>query len=308
MSGELQTEISLQPISRVAAKGVDPSRAALPKGPCIYFVGDSHVSALAQLTEMVDEYPAIVKSIHRDVWVCRLGAVLAGTMHRSDTSQGGRNKAFSVLQQIEAGSTVFLLMGEIDCRIHVIKRSGFDTAAIPQTVNATMRNYLAFVTEFTSLAAKRDIRVGLISPPPSYRIPHAGFPGWLAAKMINPKWRGAKQVAAKILRNLFHKKSQVRAALMVSYSYLGTTEMRNMAARLMRDEMANYCSDSGLMFVDMFSPFIGEDDASSMRWYWDDIHLHGNSIAELAPQFSQFEIHSFNSECFAADRFSSGSK
>ncbi|MBU4527821.1 MAG: hypothetical protein KUA43_12445 [Hoeflea sp.] len=69
--------------------------------PLVYVIGDSHVSVFSGVDAIDPNCMAVSDSIFPNVRVCRLGAPLAATMHKENSTEGGRRNAFWLLQSVD---------------------------------------------------------------------------------------------------------------------------------------------------------------------------------------------------------------
>jgi len=264
--------------------------------PLIYVIGDSHVSVFSGIDKIDPGFPAISDSLYPNVRLCRLGAPLAATMTKPNSTEGGRRKAFALLSAMEPGSKVFLSFGEIDCRVHVPRIAGFEASGIPDAVQSAMANYLHFVDEYRSQAEARNIVVGLLSPPPTATFDGAGDPGFLFRILRNSKDSRVARAIYRILKNLIPRSSRMRLNNAHNPAYADDWALRNQALGCMRDRMRAYCQQHELPFIDMFEPFLEPDGRSARRWFMDEIHLGAIAVPELAASFAACGVPNFISD------------
>lgn len=93
----------------------------MKKNIVIHCIGDSHVDFLSGLNSIQPEYPLPHRNKYSLFKTYRLGAVLAYTIANTDSN--GSVKLNSILHEIPKGSYVMLMLGEIDCRVHLIAQS-----------------------------------------------------------------------------------------------------------------------------------------------------------------------------------------
>jgi hypothetical protein len=87
----------------------------------IHCIGDSHVDFLSGYNCIQPEWPIPHDDRVPLYKTYRLGAVLAFTISKRDSK--GYLRLREVLKTIPKGSYVMLVLGEIDCRVHLIKQS-----------------------------------------------------------------------------------------------------------------------------------------------------------------------------------------
>ncbi|RMH40573.1 MAG: hypothetical protein D6688_12690 [Alphaproteobacteria bacterium] len=254
--------------------------------PPVCIIGDSHVSAYAVDADIVDLWPAVVPTPIPGLSVCRLGAQLAGTLHRA-SSTGGRDKALRLLDRLAPGTAVFFLFGEIDCRAHVVRRAGHDDARIPESVAGTVANYAAFLRLAKTRAEARGLGpVGVISPPPTATAPPEGARGGpIAALAGMARGRGGR-LALRLLRKVFPRGRRMRAAIGYTLNYAGTPAQRRQASALFNARRRAEADALGLAFVDGHDPFLGPDGWPDPGAFWDTVHLRHAAVFRLAPGFA----------------------
>lgn len=87
----------------------------------IHCIGDSHVDFLSGYNCIQPEWPLLHSDRVPLYKTYRLGAVLAFTISKKDST--GYLGLRQVLETIPRQSYVMLVLGEIDCRVHLIKQS-----------------------------------------------------------------------------------------------------------------------------------------------------------------------------------------
>lgn len=93
----------------------------MKKNIVIHCIGDSHVDFLSGLNSIQPEYPLSHPNRYSLFKTYRLGAVLAYTIANKESH--GSVKLDAVLHEIPTESYVMLMLGEIDCRVHLIAQS-----------------------------------------------------------------------------------------------------------------------------------------------------------------------------------------
>lgn len=261
--------------------------------PLVYIIGDSHVSAFSGDEAVDPRYMIVSESIYPNVRVCRLGAPLAATMHNENSTEGGRRNAFSLLRDVEPKSFIFLSFGEIDCRVHIPRRAGFDAAGIEPAVASAMTNYLSFVDDFRAAASETQISIGLLSPPPTASFDSHASQGPLFRLLRRSQGSRSARIFYRILKNFIPRRQRLLLNNAQHPTYADDWALRNQALRCMRDQMRGYCREHSLPFVDMFEPFLEPDGRSADQWFMDNIHLGGRAIPVVATQFEAQGISNF---------------
>lgn len=263
--------------------------------PLVYIIGDSHVSAFSGVEAVDPRYMVVSDSTYPNVRVCRLGAPLAATMHNENSTEGGRRNAFRLLQSVEPKSFIFLSFGEIDCRVHIPRRAGFDAAGIEPAVASAMTNYFGFVDDFRAAASGKQVSVGLLSPPPTASFDSHASQGALFRLLRRSRGSRSARMIYRILKNFIPRRQRLLLNNAQHPTYADDWALRNQALRCMRDQMWDYCHEHHMPFIDMFEPFLEPDGRSADQWFMDNIHLGGNAIPVVATQFEAQGISNFRS-------------
>ncbi len=242
---------------------------------------------------MIAEYPAVVEGTFPNVKVCRVGAQLAGTLSKSDSSTGGRRKAFDLISQIQVNSFVFFSFGEIDCRAHIVRRSNFDDAQIAGTVQTTVDGYLSFVSDFKKEADDLNLNVGVISPPPTSSTLHPAVRHPSLSKLSNLARTPIGRVILRLARNFVPRKSKLNEAIWMSITYSGSEMQRRLASKLFVEKLSEGSNRLGIAFIDMHTPFLSEDGSCDAKWFWDTIHLKKSAVDEVKDSFVALGIDNF---------------
>lgn len=115
----------------------------------IHIIGDSHVLAFQ----------------HCVLKVYYLGAVTAYNLVNENSSSGGREKLFKVINSLKKGDTVLLVFGEIDVRIHIYNQymKKRKKISIEKLINNVIKNYSQVIEEIK----EKKFKVGVynIVPP-----------------------------------------------------------------------------------------------------------------------------------------------
>lgn len=113
----------------------------------VHIIGDSHTLAFQ----------------HCALKVHYLGAVTAYNLVNENSSSGGREKLFKVINSLKKRDIVMLVFGEIDVRIHVYNQYMKNKISIKKLINNIIRNYGNVIEEIK----ERNFKVGVynIVPP-----------------------------------------------------------------------------------------------------------------------------------------------
>ena len=95
----------------------------------------------------------------------RLGATLAYNLCKEGTRSKGRERLHAVVSGLTAGSTVMLVFGEIDCRIHLSRRCLQEGRDISGEVNVCADRYCGVVREVAQ-AGLRTLVWGVVPSTP----------------------------------------------------------------------------------------------------------------------------------------------
>ena len=264
-----------------------------PEPTPIWIIGDSHVSAFAVDAQMIPEFPHIARSAFRGVRACRLGPQLAGTLHLSTSSTGGRQKAFDLIERIPDRSNVFFIFGEIDCRAQIARRADYKDERLEASVADTVTNYMSFITDFHERSKARGLRLGVISPPPTSAVLHPLY-GHSALSVLNPMAKtNMGRSALRLGRNFLRRKGFLRQAIGLALNYSGTDAQCLRAGKLFADMLKEHCAALHMTFIDMYHPFLSEAGGIRKSWYWDAVHLQQAAVREISPQFEDAGIFNF---------------
>lgn len=266
---------------------------ALDGLPLVYVIGDSHVSVFSGVDVICDEFPKVTQSIYPNVRVCRLGAPLAASMNRVGASERGREKAFAILDEIEDGSTIVLSFGEIDCRAHIPARADLDLGRIGPHIVSALANYVAFIDEYAEVAARRDIRVVVLSPPPTSPFDRYMerdlFAGFLVANRDN---RFVRQ-GFRLIKGLVPKKRRLLYINCLSPLIPCGWEMRDAVLAAFNSALSQACAGRGVPYVDVYTPLREASVEPQQSIFFDEIHLSGAIMPRLVPLFAAAGILNF---------------
>lgn len=96
--------------------------------PLIHVIGDSHAKLLRGQTPFI---------------VHHLGAATAHNLGKPDSTTGSNKKLFHIVQGLDSKDAVLLVLGEIDCRIHIYykyKMNG-ERRSVGELIDETVSNY-----------------------------------------------------------------------------------------------------------------------------------------------------------------------
>lgn len=113
----------------------------------VHIIGDSHTLA----------FQHCILKVHY------LGAVTAYNLVNENSSSGGREKLFKVINSLKKEETVLLVFGEIDVRIHIYNQYMKKKVSIEKLINNVIRNYSQVIEEIK----EKNFKVGVynIVPP-----------------------------------------------------------------------------------------------------------------------------------------------
>lgn len=120
----------------------------------IIFIGDSHASFFSGYNHIQPVYPE--QSINRyNISGIRLGPVLSYSLHKSNTTNKGREKLFKILEEHNPlDCIVGLAFGEIDCRCHIVKNAEKANITIEESVERCCSKYEEVIEEINYLGYK----------------------------------------------------------------------------------------------------------------------------------------------------------
>ena len=105
-------------------------------------IGDSHASFFSGQNKMQPEFPGQSDNQIAGLEGVRLGAVLAYSLHRSNTQEKGREKLFQKIQSLNTTEhAVMLCFGEIDCRYHILKQAEIRTQPLENVIEDCVNKY-----------------------------------------------------------------------------------------------------------------------------------------------------------------------
>lgn len=130
----------------------------------IHCIGDSHVSFFSGQDRIQPAWPEQSQDLLPYFKTYRLGAVLAYSLAKFETSMRGREKLFSILDQLPQQSTVLLCFGEIDCRAHLLKQADLQNLDISVVIEKCVETYAEVVREIKN----RNYNVVVWNATPSF--------------------------------------------------------------------------------------------------------------------------------------------
>lgn len=194
----------------------------------IHIIGDSHTLA----------FQNCALKVHY------LGAVTAYNLVNENSSSGGREKLFKVINSLKKGETVLLVFGEIDVRIHIYNQyrnrkneqvlSSGNKVSIEKLIDNVVRNYGQVIEEIK----EKNFKVGV------YNIVPPGPQG-----------------------NIYN------------YPYYAQWGLRLKITQMMNEQLRNFCRKNGIFFVDIFDQVINSQKLSERsfrrgKYIFDDVHLN----------------------------------
>jgi hypothetical protein len=117
----------------------------------IHCIGDSHVSFFSGQDTIQPAWPEASHNTLPYFITYRLGAVLAYSLAKLETNMRGREKLFSILDQLPGQSTILLCFGEIDCRAHLLKQADLQNLDISAVIENCVETYTVVVKEIRNL-------------------------------------------------------------------------------------------------------------------------------------------------------------
>ena len=194
----------------------------------VHIIGDSHTLAFQ----------------HCALKVHYLGATTAYNLVNQNSSSGGREKLFKVINSLKKGETVLLVFGEIDARIHNYNQymkkkneqvlSSGNKVSIEKLINNVTRNYSQVIKEIKG----KNFKVGV------YNIVPPGPQG-----------------------NIYN------------YPHYAQWSLRLKITKMMNEQLRNFCRKNGIFFVDIFDQVINHENISVRsfrrgKYIFDDVHLN----------------------------------
>lgn len=109
------------------------------KRPLIYVLGDSHIMKFLG---------------HKGFIVYKIASCTAYKLNSSDSTTDGRKKLFNCVNKLPTGSTILLVFGEIDARIHVYKQFLKHNKPINKICKDIVYNYGSVIDEISKKGFK----------------------------------------------------------------------------------------------------------------------------------------------------------
>src|SRR5882724_9349590 len=111
-------------------------------------IGDSHASFFSGVDNRQVEYPDQPTNTIPYLEGVRLGAVLAYSLHRLNTSTQGREKLFDKLSKCNKNDcSILFCFGEIDCRYHLLKQAEEGNLPVQESVKDCVEKYFSVILE-----------------------------------------------------------------------------------------------------------------------------------------------------------------
>jgi len=114
-------------------------------------IGDSHVSFFSGYNQLLPLYPSKGKGKYSDFVGYRIGAVLAYSLVKENSSQRGREKIFELLGSFEKDEIIIFLFGEIDIRCHLLKQTNNSTKNLSNVIDECVNRYVEFLIQIREL-------------------------------------------------------------------------------------------------------------------------------------------------------------
>ncbi len=112
----------------------------------LHCIGDSHCSFFLGYNIIPKEYPFIAKSLHENIFCYRLGASLAYSINKFETSIKSREKLELIVSKLNPQKDIIILsFGEIDCRAHILKQAFLKNVDSTVIVKSCIKNYLEII-------------------------------------------------------------------------------------------------------------------------------------------------------------------
>jgi hypothetical protein len=116
----------------------------------IYCIGDSHASFFSGYDVILPLSPE-TRNRYPIFEAYRLGATLAYNMKKYNTSSRGKERFLDLLEtKVPQQSTILMIFGEIDCRVHIVKQAIERKLEIREIVKETVNEYFDFILEIKS--------------------------------------------------------------------------------------------------------------------------------------------------------------
>lgn len=145
----------------------------------VYCIGDSHISLFSGYNRIMPKYPSECPSKFSFFEIFHLGPVLAYSLHREKTSEKGREKLFSLIDQIPQKAKIIFCFGEIDCRNHLVKVALKSGKSIEEVTDTCVELYLGVLDEVRKLGYSPivcSVAPAIQSPRINNRFPFHGNP------------------------------------------------------------------------------------------------------------------------------------
>lgn len=147
----------------------------------IHCIGDSHVDFLSGYNSIQPEWPLPHDDRVQLYKTYRLGAVLAFTISKKDSK--GYLRLREVLKIIPKGSYVMLVLGEIDCRVHLLKQSQIQKRTKEQIVKECVDSYFESIIYLKKNKFKPV--VWAVIPSTLYEVADSDYPTYGSCKERN---------------------------------------------------------------------------------------------------------------------------
>lgn len=229
-----------------------------PAPPVLYCIGDSHVSFFAGEDVVQPAWPE--RASDRLPWFrCfHLGATLAFSLSKPNTTTRGREQLFDVLDRVvPPGARVLLCFGEIDCRAHILKQAARQGLPVETIVANCLDSYFKAVREVQA----RGFEVIVYNAVPT--------------RLSTPR---------KPKRD-------------DDYIAVGSWRERNAAVRLFNAGAKQRCQECGARLLENYPGLVDTNDRTVGWFFFDAIHLSQRvlpltlrALAQLFPEAGYPEL------------------
>lgn len=120
----------------------------------IHCIGDSHASFFSGREQMQPVWPDRSSDRIPSFRSYRLGAVLAYSLHKEETTSRGREKLFEVVATLPKQSRILLCFGEIDCRVHLVKQAEKQGKPLESVVKECVAAYIRVAHEVQQMGCE----------------------------------------------------------------------------------------------------------------------------------------------------------
>src|SRR5688572_14012526 len=105
-------------------------------------IGDSHASFFAGQDLIQSVYPEASINTIPYLEGIRLGAVLAYSLHKENTTNRGRERLFELVSTLDKDQvSILFCFGEIDCRFHILNQADRQGISLEESVRNCVECY-----------------------------------------------------------------------------------------------------------------------------------------------------------------------